>query len=112
MAAATDEPTDQMILQRASGAEKLHGIFIFVGNRAHLVQEFLLAVLLLTAAPAFGWEPWAGDRCGRRISPLAQNSLASLVCLARLWTNYPAALATTPAPARHRLKLLPKLRSV
>ncbi len=73
MAATTDEPTDPMILHRASGAEKLHRIFIFVGNRAHLVQEFLLAVLLLTAAPAFGWEHWGGDRGGTGFSPLAQS---------------------------------------
>src|SRR5260221_6886697 len=69
MAATTDEPTDPMILHRASGAEKLHRIFIFVGNRAHLVQEFLLAVLLLTAAPAFGWEHWGGDRGATPVSP-------------------------------------------
>src|SRR5258708_7655398 len=67
MAANTDEPTDPMILHRASGAEKLHRIFIFGGNCAHLVQEFLLAVLLLTAAPALGSDHWGGDRGGARI---------------------------------------------
>src|SRR5258708_18939691 len=102
MAATTDEPTDQMILHRASGAEKLHGIFIFVGNRAHLVQEFLLAVLLLTAAPAFGWEHWGGDRGGTRFSPLAQITPANVRSLLRAWGIRPCDLHTKPAAAMAR----------
>ncbi|HEX9468331.1 MAG TPA: PQQ-binding-like beta-propeller repeat protein, partial [Bradyrhizobium sp.] len=104
MAATTDEPTDQMILHRASGAEKLHGIFIFVGNRAHLVQEFLLAVLLLTAAPAFGWEHWGGDRGGTRFSPLAQITPANVGSLVRAWEFRTGDLDTKPPAAMARTK--------
>src|SRR5260370_23375212 len=99
MAANTDEPTDPMILHRASGAEKLHRIFIFVGNCAHLVQEFLLAVLLLTAAPAFGWEHWGGDRGGTRFSPLAQITPPNVGGLVRAWQFPPGCAGTTPPPA-------------
>src|SRR5258708_38931897 len=104
MAATTDEPTDQMILHRASGAEKLHGIFIFVGNCAHLVQEFLLAVLLLTAAPAFGWEHWGGDRGGARVSPPAQITPANVGGLLRASEFRTGDLGTNPPPASARTK--------
>ncbi len=104
MAANTDEPTDPMILHRASGAEKLHRIFIFVGNCAHLVQEFLLAVLLLTAAPAFGWEHWGGDRGGTRFSPLAQITPANVGSLVRAWEFRTGDLDTKPPAAMARTK--------
>src|SRR5258708_38204738 len=104
MAANTDEPTDPMILHRASGAEKLHRIFIFVGNCAHLVQEFLLAVLLLTAAPAFGWEHWGGDRGGTRVSPLAPIAPANVGGLVRAWEFRTGDLHTKPPAAIARTK--------
>src|SRR5258708_2340861 len=105
MAATREEPTDQMMFHRASGAEKLHGIFIFVGNRAHLVQEFLLAVLLLTAAPAFGWEHWGGDRGGTRFSPLAQITPAHVGSLVRAREFRTGDLDTKPPAAMARTKI-------
>src|SRR5258708_26407275 len=104
MAATREEPTDQMMFHRASGAEKLHGIFIFVGNRAHLVQEFLLAVLLMAAAPAFGWEHWGGDRGGTRFSPLAQITPANVGSLVRAWEFRTGDLYTNPPPRIARTK--------
>src|SRR5260370_29469734 len=98
MAATTDEPTDPMILHRASGAEKLHGIFTFAGNRAHLMPGFLLAVLLMAAAPAFGWEHWGGDRGGTRVSPLAQITPANVRSLVPASEFPPRELHTKPPP--------------
>jgi quinoprotein glucose dehydrogenase len=45
----------------------------------------LLAILLLAAPPAFGWEHWGGDRGGQRFSPLARITPANVGDLVRAW---------------------------
>src|ERR1700738_5299113 len=73
MTGNTAEAPSQMILQRASTAGKLHGIFTFMRSRAFPRLGLLFAVALsAAAAPALGWEHWGGDRGGQRFSPLAQ----------------------------------------
>src|ERR1700676_5495756 len=74
MTGNTAEAPSQMILQRASTAGKLHGIFTFMRSRAFPRLGLLFAVALsAAAAPALGWEHWGGDRGGQRFSPLAQS---------------------------------------
>ena len=66
-----------IILQRGSGAGK--------ANRGFRVAGFLLAVMLLFAAPALAWEHWGGDRGGMRFSPLGQITPANVGNLVQAW---------------------------
>src|SRR3984893_3939192 len=84
MTGNTAEAPSQMILQRASTAGKLHGIFTFMRSRAFPRLGLLFAVALsAAAAPALGWEHWGGDRGGQRFSPLAQITPANVGNLVR-----------------------------
>jgi outer membrane protein assembly factor BamB len=68
---------------------------------------FLLAVMALAAAPAFGWDHWGGDGGGQRFSPLAQITPANVGNLVRtfeyrsgdLEARAPAVMARTKSEA-------------
>ena len=61
------------------------GFFTFARIRIFGMPGTLLALLLLAAAPAFGWENWGGDRGGTRFSLLTQITPANVGNLVRAW---------------------------
>jgi quinoprotein glucose dehydrogenase len=64
----------------------------------------LCAMLLLAAAPAFGWEHWGGDRGGTRFSPLVQITPANVGNLVRAWEFRTGDLDARPPAAMARSK--------
>jgi quinoprotein glucose dehydrogenase len=64
----------------------------------------LFAVLLLAAAPAFGWEHWGGDRGGTRFSPLGLITPGNVGNLVRAWSFRTGDLDARPPAAMARTK--------
>jgi quinoprotein glucose dehydrogenase len=64
----------------------------------------LFALLLLVAAPAFGWEYWGGDAGGTRFSPLKQITPANVGNLVRAWEFHTGDLESRPPVAMARTK--------
>ena len=60
------------------GPPSIRSVVVRVGN-------FLIAVMLLAAGPALGWEHWGGDLGGMRFSSLAQITPANVGQLVRAW---------------------------
>jgi quinoprotein glucose dehydrogenase len=64
----------------------------------------LFALLLLAAAPAFGWEYWGGDAGGTRFSSLNQITPANVGNLVRAWEFHTGDLGSRPPVAMARTK--------
>jgi quinoprotein glucose dehydrogenase len=64
----------------------------------------LFALLLLAAAPAFGWEYWGGDAGGTRFSSLDQITPANVGNLVRAWQFRTGDLDSRPPAAMARTK--------
>src|SRR5450631_1695030 len=95
------EPTNRS-LSRAPGTGKLgrgdahvlrRDLRIGV-PRGFPMTGFLLAAMLLAAAPALAWEHWGGDRGGMRFSPLSQITPENVGQLVRAWEFHTGDLQT------------------
>jgi quinoprotein glucose dehydrogenase len=64
----------------------------------------LFVMLLLAAAPAFGWEYWGGDAGGTRFSPIDQITPANVGNLVRGWEFHTGDLESRPPVAIARTK--------
>ncbi|KWV60647.1 quinoprotein glucose dehydrogenase [Bradyrhizobium macuxiense] len=64
----------------------------------------LLALLLLVASPALGWEYWGGDRGGTRFSALTQITPDNVGSLVRAWRFRTGDLDTRPPDVMKRTK--------
>jgi len=60
---------------------------------------FGLLVVMMFAAPAFGWDYWGGDQGGTRFSPLNQITPANVDSLVRAWEFHTGDLANRPREA-------------
>lgn len=62
----------------------------------------ILALVVLSVAPALGWEHWGGDRGGSRFAPLDQITPANVVRLIEAWRFQTGdLLRRTPAQMAH-----------
>ena len=104
---SNNEPANLAIPKPARGGLNMHRIFRATLPGAFGIPGLVLAVMLLTAAPALAWEHWGGDRGGARFSKLTQITPANVGNLVRAWefstgdldTRLPALMARTKSEA-------------
>src|SRR5579871_3860869 len=65
---------------------------------------FGLLVVVIFAAPAFGWDHWGGDQGGTRFSQLSQITPANVDSLVRAWEFHTGDLVSRPHEAATRTK--------